>query len=122
MNPVLASLLVGLGGAAGAIARYWIGVVGMHLSPAFPAGTLVVNAAGGLAIGLAAGFEPAAWVRLALMSGFLGGFTTFSTFSLEVVAMLEGGRIAKAVVYVGASVALAVVGAAVGLLAARSGP
>jgi CrcB protein len=120
LSPALASLLVGAGGAAGAIARYWVGVLGQHVSPHFPAGTLAVNVVGGLLIGWVAG---SAWasppVRLLVMSGVLGGFTTFSTFSLEVVAMLERGRAATAAGYIAASVVLSVGGAAAGLALAR---
>lgn len=121
MSPAVASLLVGAGGAVGAVLRYWIGVLGMHVSPFFPAGTLLVNVVGGFVIGYAAGSPWATLaVRLGLMSGVLGGFTTFSTFSLEVVGMLEHGRYVTAAVYVAASVVLAVGGAALGLTLARA--
>lgn len=121
MSPALASLLVGAGGAVGAVGRYWIGVLGTHLSPNFPAGTLVINAVGGLLIGWVAASPWASLpVRLVVMSGVLGGFTTFSTFSLEVVTMLERGRAMTAAAYVVASVVLAVGGAAAGLALARA--
>ncbi len=96
-------LLVGLGGAAGAVLRYTVGLmVGVHL---FPYGTLIINIAGSMLIGAFwAGcsghewFEQ--WGRLLLVTGVLGGFTTFSAFSLEVVHLLNAGRMLAASAYV----------------------
>jgi fluoride exporter len=116
--------LVAAGGAIGAVARYGVGTAALRLfGPGFPWGTLAVNLAGGLAMGLVAGAIPAdprgTALRLFLAVGVLGGFTTFSAFSLEVVAMLERGAIGPALAYVGASVLGAVVLLWVGLHAAR---
>ncbi len=105
----------------GALARFWIGVAGMALSPAFPAGTLFVNVVGGFFIGwIGSSMWATPMVKAALMSGFLGGFTTFSTFSLEVVRMVEEGRVGRAVLYIGLSVVLAIGGAALGVAVTRT--
>jgi CrcB protein len=102
-------LLVMLGGAIGAGLRHLVGSLALaRLGPGFPWGTLIVNLAGGLAMGALAGWfvragdnEPA---RLLLAVGILGGFTTFSAFSLETLLLLQRGEIAPAAAYVTASV------------------
>ncbi len=101
MPPIL---LVMLGGACGAGARFLVGKWALAAcGPAFPWGTLAVNLAGGLGMGLLAGIlarsgggEP--W-RLLLGVGVLGGFTTFSSFSLELHAMLVRGDLTLALAY-----------------------
>jgi CrcB protein len=102
-----ASLLyVALGGAAGSVCRYLVSLLAVAtLGAHFPWGTLAVNVLGSAAIGaaFAAGLEGPA--RLLLVTGFLGGFTTFSAFSLE-AATLFGRSPALAVLYVLASVGL----------------
>jgi CrcB protein len=125
----LSVLLVFLGGGVGSVLRYGAGAASVALFGAgFPWATLAVNAAGGLAIGVLAahldrghgllGFGPAE-ARLLLMTGVLGGFTTFSAFSLETVALWERGAPGLAAAYVLASVALSVGGAALGLALGR---
>ena len=97
-------LAVALGGAAGSVLRY---LVQLGLRGAFPWGTLAVNLLGSLLIGACAGWSErhgAAWVRPWLMTGFLGGFTTFSAFSLENGLLLREGRAATAFLYIGVSV------------------
>lgn len=106
-------LLVGAGGAVGAMLRHGVGVASLRLmGPGFPWGTLIVNIAGGLLMGLLVGIlaerggsEP---LRLLLGVGVLGGFTTFSAFSLDVVAMLERGAALSAIGYITASVGVSV--------------
>ncbi|MDB5698403.1 MAG: camphor resistance protein CrcB [Alphaproteobacteria bacterium] len=122
-------LLVMIGGALGAGARYQVGRFALHQwGGAFPWGTLIVNLLGGLLIGALAGLfarngapvgqdEP---MRLLLGVGVLGGFTTFSAFSLETFAMIERGAFAAASAYVLASVAGALVLVAAGLWLARA--
>jgi fluoride exporter len=112
-------LLVMLGGAVGAGARF---LVGQAL--AAPWGTLAVNVAGGLLMGLLAGAlartgagEP--W-RLLLGVGVLGGFTTFSAFSLDVVLLAERGALLAAAGYVAASLVGAVGALVAGLALARN--
>ncbi len=108
MPPIL---LVMLGGAIGAGFRFQIGQIALRgLGPNFPWGTWIVNLAGGLLMGLLAGTlarsvdsgEP---LRLFLGVGILGGFTTFSAFSLEAFNMLSRGQATLAIAYAVSSVA-----------------
>jgi fluoride exporter len=114
-------LLVGLGGALGAIARYKLGGWVLHQTPGwkFPAATFVVNVLGCLVAGLLAGlvekydmFRPD--TRLLLFTGVLGGFTTFSAFGLETAYLLRRGAMGAA----GANVLLSVLGGTAALLLA----
>jgi CrcB protein len=83
-------LLVALGGALGAPLRYLVDrAVQARYGPAFPWGTLTVNVAGSLVLGLVAGFTGAAYTLLG--AGFCGAFTTYSTFSYETLRLLEEG-------------------------------
>lgn len=101
---------VALGGALGALARYLTGVVALRvMGPGFPWGTLAVNVLGAFAMGmLVVALAQKDATRLApfLMTGVLGGFTTFSAFSLDAVAMMERGQVLLAGFYVAASVML----------------
>lgn len=116
-------LLVAAGGAIGAMARYGVG----RLFPigAWPSATLTANAVGGLLMGLLAGwlaFRGGAHgeaIRLFAAVGLLGGFTTFSAFSLETALMIERRQLGLAAAYVGLSVALSVAALFAGLLIAR---
>jgi CrcB protein len=120
------ALLVAAGGAIGATARYGAGIViGRVLGNAFPFGTLMINVVGscamGVLIGLLAQFMPP-WqseARLFIAMGLLGGFTTFSSFSLDTIALIERGAWLPAGLYVLASVVLSIVGLYVGLLVTR---
>ena len=94
-------LLVGAGAAAGAVLRWLLGLGLNGLFPAIPPGTLVANLVGGYLVGVAmealsAPLGMAPELRLLLMTGFLGGLTTFSTFSAEVVRLMQQGRLAMA--------------------------
>jgi CrcB protein len=120
------TLLVMLGGAVGAALRYHLGGLTLRaFGPAFPWGTLIANVSGGLLMGLLAGTlarvgsanEP--W-RLLLGVGLLGGYTTFSAFSLETFGMIERGQYTVAAAYVAASVAGALAGLAGGILFLRA--
>lgn len=119
------TFLVMAGGALGAAARYYLGRLAMHwFGPGFPWGTLAANLLGGFAMGLLAGVlarmsagEP--W-RLLLGVGVLGGFTTFSAFSLESWLMIERGEIWVALGYVVASVAGAIAALGLGLTVVRA--
>lgn len=124
----MAYILVMLGGAIGSSARFAVGRIAMGLmGPNWPWGTLAVNLIGGLAMGLLAGSlarigDGGEHVRLLIGVGALGGFTTFSAFTLELVNMLERGDL-----FIGFGYALlSVVGAAValfgGLLMMRAMP
>jgi CrcB protein len=130
MNPpsfLTASLMVAAGGAAGSwlrylVARAWMQAIGPH---AFPWATLTVNAAGSFAMGLLAGWlarfgaHGESW-RLLLGVGLLGGFTTFSAFSLEFALLVERGTIAAAAGYVAVTLIAGFGGLFAGLLAMRA--
>jgi CrcB protein len=121
-------LLVGLGGALGAVARYGLSsAIGRLIATPFPLATLIVNIIGSVAMGLLVGglsrFMPS-WqeeARLFLAVGLLGGFTTFSSFSLDTIVLLERGELAQALFYVGLSVVICVAGLYLGLLISRGG-
>lgn len=123
MTPLL---LVMLGGAFGSGARYLVGMAALRIAgPGFPWGTLAVNLIGGLGMGLLVGIltrlsDGGEQVRLLLGVGVLGGFTTFSAFSLETWLMIERGEIIVAALYVLASVIGAVSLLGAGLWLARA--
>jgi CrcB protein len=99
-------LLVALGGALGSVARYAVSVLALSmLGGGFPWGTLAVNVLGSAAIGIAAGAGLEGGARLLVITGFLGGFTTFSAFSLETASLAERAP-GLAALYVAASICL----------------
>ncbi|HMS03348.1 MAG TPA: fluoride efflux transporter CrcB [Gemmatimonadaceae bacterium] len=112
-------LAVALGGGIGAVLRYGAGLALVRVSTGFPWGTLLVNVLGSLLLGVfarwlsAPSFDPT-W-RIALTVGVCGGFTTFSTFSAEVIALLQEGRVARAALYVAASLLLGLAAMLLGL-------
>lgn len=116
-----AALAVAFGGAAGSVARYWVAnAVYDWLGRDFPYGTLTVNVVGGLLMGfltelLVARYAVAVEWRLLLLVGFLGGFTTFSTFSMDTWLLLHEGEFAKAALNALSSVVLCVVAVWIGL-------
>ena len=125
MNPYL---LVAVGGALGSMVRYGAGVaVGQLWRDAFPLGTMLINIAGSLAMGLVVGsltrFTPAwqADARLFVAVGILGGFTTFSSFSLDAIAMLERGDFGPALLYILVSVLVGIAALYGGLVLMRAG-
>ncbi|BBL70845.1 fluoride efflux transporter CrcB [Methylogaea oryzae] len=124
MHPALA---VAVGGAVGSVARYWTSLaVYQWLGRDFPYGTLAVNVAGGLLMGfltelLVARYAVAVEWRLLVLVGFLGGFTTFSTFSMDTWILLQEGEFAKAGLNALASVLLCLVAVWIGLHLARWG-
>ena len=113
-------MVIALGGALGAVARYGIsGWVQGWMNTTFPLGTLVVNVTGsfllGLSLYLLESTAPTTEMRSFVTIGFLGAFTTFSTFSYEAVVLLQGGEWARGGLYVGGSLALGLVGILLGL-------
>lgn len=118
-------LLVAIGGALGSVSRYLIGLATLRwFGPNFPWGTLAVNIIGGLAIGvfaelIARRFDGSAELRLFIVTGILGGFTTFSAFSLEVTAMAERGDYLTALTYILTSVIISVAAVFAGLALVR---
>jgi CrcB protein len=124
--PFSTVLWVALGGALGASLRFVIGEWARRLPSlaSFPWATLGINVTGSLLLGALAsgallGESSSPQLRAMVMIGVLGGFTTFSSFSLETVAMLQSGALTRALFYTLASVALSVGAAAIGLTLAR---
>ena len=131
ISPLVASLNVAVGGAAGSVLRYHAGRAAHSLAPAgsaFPWGTLAVNVAGSLLMGLLIGWlargtmseTGAESTRLLLGVGLLGGFTTFSAFSAELVTMLHRGQIGMAGAYVAVSLVAGMAAVLAGLVTAQS--
>jgi len=117
-------LAVAVGAALGACARWLMGLW-LNTSPGWPWGTLLVNLVGGYLIGVALAVllahpEWPQWVRLAAVTGFLGGLTTFSTFSAETVGMLERGAYASAMGYAAVSLLGSLALTALGLASAHA--
>jgi len=110
-------VIIGVAGAAGVLARYGIG----QLTPSMWA-TLAVNVVGSLLLGILmhAGRDLDPVLRDALGVGFLGGFTTFSTFSVQAVLEADGGKPGTAAVYVIGSVALGLLAAAAGYYGSKA--
>jgi fluoride exporter len=124
MSAAAAWIAVAAGGALGSVARFGAGQLGRSLAPASPwVATLAVNVLGSFLIGvLFAWFlvRPASdWVRLGLTTGLLGGFTTFSAFSVETLDLLRTAGPAGATAYVAATLALGLIACAIGMGVAR---
>ncbi len=105
-------LLVAAGGALGSVLRYLVGLWTLRsFGPSFPWGTLTVNVTGSFLIGvfaevIARRFGASAEMRVFLITGILGGYTTFSAFSLDAITLLERGEPVTALIYVASSVLL----------------
>lgn len=129
VSPFAASLHVALGGAIGSVLRYQLGRGTTHwLGPqavsTFPWATLAVNLLGSLVMGLLAGWlarhgENTEPVRLLVGVGLLGGFTTFSAFSLEMMVLIERGQAAHAFIYAVVSVLAGLTALYIGMIAMR---
>ena len=120
-------LSVALGGAIGASLRYGVGAWALRVfGPGFPVGTMVVNVLGSLIMGVVAVAMlhrfSGSWGNYApfVMTGVLGGFTTFSAFSLDALNLMESGRIGHAALYVGGSVLLSIFALFCGLTLGRA--
>ena len=116
-------VFVTVGGATGALARYWLsGWVASAFSGFFPLGTLVVNILGSFLLGFGMqameAMPVSAEVRTMLTIGFLGAFTTFSTFSYEAVTLLRDGDWTRAMLYIGLSFVLGLTAVLIGIGAA----
>ena len=118
-------LAIAVGGSVGAMSRYWMHTsTHQWLGTGFPYGTLAVNLLGSVAMGflsvlLLERFQVSDEVRLGLLVGLLGSFTTFSTFAIDVLELGSGEDLLKTVLYIVLSVLLCVLGALGGLLAAK---
>jgi CrcB protein len=119
----MAIVLIAVGGALGSICRYLLGAFVQRTLHIFPAGTFVVNVLGCLAIGwLYQAFPPGEGhtnISALAIVGFCGGFTTFSTFSLETIGLINGGEVAKALTYVALSAVTCVAATALGMRLGR---
>ncbi len=119
-------IAIAAGGAAGALLRFWVstGVYGW-LGRGFPWGTLVVNVLGSLVMGVLyvmfmERMNVTPELRAGLLIGLLGAFTTFSTFSLETLSLIEGAQLLKAGLNILLSVSACVLATWLGVLMARS--
>lgn len=120
--------LVGAGGALGAVSRYGAGVLVTRLGfSGFPYATMLVNVAGSLAMGLLVGYlaretpENQNTLRLFIAIGILGGFTTFSSFSLDAVSLIQRGQMGLAAIYMLGSVLVGIAALFLGLWLMRGG-
>lgn len=115
-------LLIALGGALGSIARYWVGsTVSGRLGSRFPWGTFLINLSACLIIGFAltvlgkrAGLNPA-W-RYLIPIGFIGAYSTFSTYEWETLSTLRSGAVSLAILYAGGSLVLGLAATWVGAI------
>ncbi len=119
-------LAVALGGGLGSTLRYLFGIAALHwFGPNFPWGTLIINVGGSFAIGfigelfLGHAFGMTNVARVFLMVGVLGGFTTFSAFSLEALGMLGGRTPLVGLIYVAASIVIAIAACYGGIVLGR---
>lgn len=126
MSPTLTSFLaIGLGAAIGAWSRWGLTLWLNARHPHFPLGTYAANAIGGLLIGVAIAYiakhpDISPEWRLFIITGFLGGLTTFSTFSAEIITLIERGHITWALGVSGAHLATSLILTAVGLWIGRN--
>lgn len=129
LAPLAASAMVFVGGGAGAVLRHQVGRamtgwLGPDVVTAFPWATLTVNVIGSLAMGLLAGWlarhgQGGEHWRLLIGVGVLGGFTTFSSFSLELMLLIERGQSGSAFAYAAISVLAGLIGLYIGLIVMR---
>lgn len=121
------TVLIGLGGAFGTLLRYWGGLAALRWSQWLPWGTILINVSGSFAIAFfgaltaASGRFPASeTTRLVFMVGICGGFTTFSSFSLQTLDLLRQGAVLRALLNIGLSLALCMASVTAGYLAAQA--
>ncbi len=125
MEGAIKLAVIGLGGALGAVARHLVNISPVSLIfQSFPLATFLINMTGSFAIGFAAivfaeKYEISENIRAAVIVGFLGAFTTFSTFEFEVLSLLNGKQGLLALLYVVLSVAVGFVGVAAGVALAN---
>jgi CrcB protein len=120
-------IAVAVGGAIGSVGRFWLASAMTVLTgPRFPWGTLLINVLGSFVIGLVAGYTLTPGrvamhpdIRIFLMTGVCGGFTTFSAFSLQTLELMQTGDVVPALGYAAGSVVLCVIGTYCGWLLGR---
>lgn len=119
-------VLVAVGGAVGSVLRYLVGVWALRLAgSAFPWGTLFVNVTGSFLIGVTAEvivrrLGGSVDLRLLLITGLIGGYTTFSAFTLDALTLMERGNMAAALIYIVSSVVVSMLAVFAGLVLTRS--
>lgn len=127
MSPAFAYVLVFLGAGLGGALRHAVNLAALHwLGSGFPYGIFAINVTGSLAMGLTAGWLGAhadttwaPWARLFLATGVLGGYTTFSAFSLDAMSLIEQEAFGLAALYALGSVVASVAACGLGLIAGR---
>jgi fluoride exporter len=125
---LLKYLMVGLGGCLGSILRFWLGsYIGGRLGSRFPYGTFVINVTGSFLIGMVLTLlaEKTQWGpnwRYLIPIGFIGGYTTFSTFEYETLRLVQDGQMVTAMLNVVGSVVVGFAGVWAGVVAGRSIP
>ena len=121
-------LYVAIGGALGSMARFWLAnMMVLVTGPAFPWGTLLINVIGSFVISFFGGLAGPGMrfglpyeMRVFVMVGICGGFTTFSSFSLQTIDLIKNGQSSRAMIYVAGSVILCLGACALGFLAASA--
>lgn len=108
-------ILVGFGGFFGALIRFYIG---KNIVSTYPWATFIINCSGSFALGFLYGLQPTEWLWQLIGIGFLGAYTTFSTFGFEVLQLLEKQQWLHAIVYIFSSVIIGILCAALGLFMA----
>ncbi|MGK2960977.1 MAG: fluoride efflux transporter CrcB [Gemmatimonadaceae bacterium] len=116
---------IAIGGAAGSVSRYLLGgIVQRASAAAFPVGTLAVNVIGCFLIGVLVQhymhMQTSPVMRAALITGFCGGFTTFSAFGIETAGLIEGGAYGKAAAYIVMSISLSILATFGGMAASKA--
>ena len=121
---LLKYLMVGVGGCLGSILRFWLGsYIGSKMGTRFPYGTFVVNITGSFLIGLVFALFKTQWgpnLRYLVAIGFIGGYTTFSSFEYETLRTVQDGQIGLGLLYVAASVVVGFVAVWGGMIAGRA--
>jgi len=108
-------IIVGIGGILGSIARYSAGkLIGKYNSSAFPWATFLINILGALLLGVVSALNPNNLLYLLVGEGFLGAFTTFSTFMYEGVSLIKNDKYLNAALYIGITVILGIAGFGLG--------
>lgn len=125
-STIISFMAVASGGALGAMSRYGVGLLAVRVAGhGFPFATLSVNILGSFLMGVliavfASLWQPEQAIKLFLITGFLGAFTTFSAFSLDAVSLYERGEITAAALYITASVILSIAALFAGLFIVRT--
>ncbi len=114
-------LLVGIGGVCGGLARYQLGkIISQKLKTAFPAGTFIINITGAFLLGLVTSLDIGKNYYILLGDGFLGAYTTFSTFMYEGFNLFQDNNKLNAIIYILSSAILGIIGYIVGFAIGKS--